>query len=182
MSLTALISGTPAAAYEVFKWVDEDGVTHFSESEPSAATTDVTRLVLATGNPTDYAPEADYYSIRNQAERTNEAYQRIEERRAARATKRAEAAERAAQTRAQTVTYYEPARRYAFPVVFHTRPHNRFHGLHRRPGIHPARHRSRGLDDFDRHRQPPPGWRPQEQAPANVAQQKLHWAPPRRAQ
>ncbi len=184
VSLFAVISGTPAAAYEIFQWVDRDGVTHYSQWEPSADTAEVTRLELITANPTNYDPETNHYSIRNQAVRTNEMYQRIEERRAARAAERAEAAEREAQAQAQTITYYEPMRRYVLPVLLHKRPHKRFHGHHWPPDVYPNQHRSRDFDDFDRHRdrQPSPGRRSQEQRSAKVGGQRLHWAPPRPAQ
>ena len=49
VSLFAVISGTPAAAYEIFQWVDRDGVTHYSQWEPSADTAEVTKLELITG-------------------------------------------------------------------------------------------------------------------------------------
>ena len=48
--MIAAIRGTPAAAYEIYQWVDEDGITHYSQWEPSDATAKTNRPELTTGN------------------------------------------------------------------------------------------------------------------------------------
>mgnify|MGYP001822123405 CR=1 FL=1 len=58
-------SGTTA---EVFRWVDEGGVTHFSESRPEQEAQDLQTLELADPVPRS-DPENDYYSIANQSKR-----------------------------------------------------------------------------------------------------------------
>lgn len=71
-----LVLVTPSLATEVYRWVDEDGVIHFSDTEPDRG--DVEILELAERNPPDYDPASDPYSILNQAERTAEMLARAE--------------------------------------------------------------------------------------------------------
>ena len=85
---------------------------HFSQWEPGPNTPDVSKLTLASTNPPDYDPDDDTYSIRNQAERTNSVWSRLEEKRNARREEREKAAERAAQYQPQ---YYQP-RYYFYPA------------------------------------------------------------------
>ena len=67
------------SAAEVFTWQDENGVTHFSQWAPDDVR-DVSKLVVHTNNPPNYDPLDDPYSIRNQAERTNETWKELEAR------------------------------------------------------------------------------------------------------
>ncbi len=53
---------------EVFRWVDEGGVTHFSESPPEQEAQDLQTLELADPAPRS-DPENYYYSIANQSKR-----------------------------------------------------------------------------------------------------------------
>ena len=62
------LSGVQAAA--IHKWVDADGVTHYSDEPPPDTQNPVTRLSIETGISTVLRTEADttdhYYSIANQ--------------------------------------------------------------------------------------------------------------------
>jgi hypothetical protein len=110
------IIANAALASEVFHWVDEDGVLHFSQWAPQD-TQGVSTLRTVSGNPPDYDPSDDPYSIRNQALRMKAAWTKTEERRAERRKAREEAQERAAR---RQPTYYEPPRypyRYYPPYV-----------------------------------------------------------------
>ena len=78
-------------ASEIYKWVDEDGIVHFSDTMP-ADDTKVESLRLNATNPPDYDPSNDPYSIRNQADRIGETWSRLEEEREARREKQREAA------------------------------------------------------------------------------------------
>ena len=57
-----------ARATEVYRWVDEDGVVHFSQTAPPGQETDVSKMSLADTRPSDYDPDADIYGV---AEREN---------------------------------------------------------------------------------------------------------------
>ncbi|MEM8844623.1 MAG: DUF4124 domain-containing protein [Pseudomonadota bacterium] len=68
--LIAVLFVSSAEAQEFYKWVDEDGVTHYGEVLPSP---DIAHeefdfpAAYETSNPTD-----DYYSIQNQLKRVQE--------------------------------------------------------------------------------------------------------------
>lgn len=84
----AIAAGGSAVTHaaEVYRWVDEHGVVHFSDAAPEQA--DVETLVVRETTPPDYDPLADPYSILNQAERLRETRLRLEE---VRESRRAEA-------------------------------------------------------------------------------------------
>lgn len=96
-----------AMASDIYRWVDDDGVVHFSDTAP-ADETNVERLRVNSANPTDYDPADDPYSIRKQAERIGEIWSRLEERREKRREKRREAAER------QPIYAYQPDYPYRY--------------------------------------------------------------------
>ena len=58
-----------AAAQEVYRWVDADGVVHFSQTAPATDTQGVDRLQIEDTRPADYDPEEDRYHVAEQAER-----------------------------------------------------------------------------------------------------------------
>lgn len=65
--LSIILFGSVAYAEEYYKWVDEDGVTHYGEALPSDETEHVAFEFperYATSNAND-----DYYSIQNQLQR-----------------------------------------------------------------------------------------------------------------
>ena len=97
------LAAGPAAATEIYKWVDEDGVTHFSDTPPDDGNK-ARSLHLNASTPADYDPATDPYSIVNQAKRMNEKWSELEEEKEKRAEKRREAAQRA--------QYYYYAPRY----------------------------------------------------------------------
>ena len=73
-ALTLLACGnwTGANAAAIHKWVDDKGVTHYSDAAPSSPITSVTRLEISTGNTTKTALSStsdQYYSIANQWQR-----------------------------------------------------------------------------------------------------------------
>ena len=125
-SLLIAYSGQSALGYEIYKWVDEDGVVHFSEVKPSDVATVRTLRVTATNAP-DYDPNEDPYSIRNQAERTGALWSRLEERKAARRERQREAAERAQAPPINDPEYYYRSPGFYAPIrpfhpVFNPRP------------------------------------------------------------
>lgn len=108
------VSG-PAVAVEIYHWVDEDGVMHFSEWAPNISTVEVSRLTVTNSNPPDYDPHEDQYSIPSQAERTNVRWSELRRQRDERREQRLEAAERASRL---APTAYEPDEHYASSVWY----------------------------------------------------------------
>ncbi len=100
-----VVVSDPAVGGEIYHWVDEDGVMHFSEWVPNINTVEVSRLTVTNSNPPDYDPREDQYSIRNQAERTNVRWSELRARRDERREQRLEAAERASRL---APSAYEP--------------------------------------------------------------------------
>lgn len=56
-------------AYEVYHWVDENGVPHYSQERPDENIAGVRKLQLEDTTPPDYDPEEDRYGVEEQAER-----------------------------------------------------------------------------------------------------------------
>jgi hypothetical protein len=95
MTLCGLLATLAVAARvdaaEIYKWVDEEGVIHFSDTKPVDAASVESLLVHQTNAP-DYNPTDDPYSIRNQAKRVGETWERLEKERDERQEKRREEA------------------------------------------------------------------------------------------
>ena len=73
-ALTLLACGNwiDANAAAIHKWVDDKGVTHYSDAVPSSPVSSVTQLEISTGNitRTSLSTTSDqYYSIANQWQR-----------------------------------------------------------------------------------------------------------------
>jgi len=70
-SLLALTFAVPlaASAGEVNKWVDADGVTHYSDEAPVAGAIEVTLVEVPASYSEPVNVEDDYYSIANQWKR-----------------------------------------------------------------------------------------------------------------
>ena len=76
--------GTPAGfAYEVYHWVDENGVAHYSQDRPAASVQGVKVLQLDDAPPAGFDPEEDRYGIEQQADRMAELRAIMDERREA---------------------------------------------------------------------------------------------------
>lgn len=174
-----------AAAVEVFKWVDEDGVVHFTDERPVATTAEITHFVITPSNPLDYDPVEDEYSVKNQAARTNDYFKKIAERREERAKKRAEAAEKAAQNRPRFVRYYDATvRSYYRPYYWPVRPVHPIYpvkpGHYPRPvpfGPMPAHRPSRPAHPAAPARPRPVRPAPRSPAPMSTSGPAVRWAP-----
>lgn len=64
----SLIAG-PVAAQEIYRWTDENGVIHFSDTAAGANADGVSTVTIEDTRPSDYDPEADLYNVAAQAER-----------------------------------------------------------------------------------------------------------------
>ena len=127
--------GLQAAA--IHKWVDERGVTHYSDKAPANPDASVTRLDISTGENSRTALAANpahYYSIANQWQRMNQERlqrQQLELQRAALSVERRAAAQPAIDTDEARSTRYI----VAYPYRYHRRyrHHARHHGQNPRP-------------------------------------------------
>ncbi len=137
--LLVVVSG-PAVAVEIYQWIDEDGVRHFSESAPNISSIEVSKLTVTNTNPPDYDPHKDPYSIRSQAERTNVRWSELKAERDERWEQRLEAAERASRL---APSAYEPDEYYG-SSVWYGPVHRRRLGHHHRSKM--KFHQQRALD------------------------------------
>jgi hypothetical protein len=102
-----------AAAQEVYRWVDENGVVNFSDKAPVVATgnSDVNTLTLQDAAPTDYDPEEDIYNVAAQAERMQALRDEMAKDREARREQQNKALQ-------QPAVPYERGASYGYPYSF----------------------------------------------------------------
>ena len=67
--LLAFCASMPVLATEVYHWVDENGVSHYSQNAPPGDVPGVSTMILEDTTPPDYDPEEDRYGVEAQAER-----------------------------------------------------------------------------------------------------------------
>ncbi|NKB36045.1 MAG: DUF4124 domain-containing protein [Gammaproteobacteria bacterium] len=128
----------PLSAVSVFKWVDSEGVTHFSDETPGHdnMTDQLSQYTIEENFPENRDPDEDYFSIVNQWKRTSDE-------REARLKSQAERREaRRARVPTQTqVLVQEPRRVYSgfipSPYFFNranfNRPNHYFHQTPQQP-------------------------------------------------
>lgn len=116
-----------AAAATVHRWVDEHGVTHFSDAPPSGDVSDAKTLELSDDFPDATDTRSNYYSIANQWERMRT--ERDEKTRVNLEKARIEAEKAAA------VSYSEPASQVREPRYYpaYFPPYGNRARAHRRP-------------------------------------------------
>jgi len=103
----AVLLVAPAVAEEVYKWVDENGITHFSQVPPDRSVTGVSQQVLRDTTPSDYDPEQDIYGVEAQAKRMQQLRDEKKERYQARLEREA---------RTQQVIPYRNEEYYGYPI------------------------------------------------------------------
>ena len=71
LTFVLLCSGIflPVSAAVVHKWVDEKGVTHYSDAAPETPATAVTKIDMGNRKAAKSSVNNDYYSIKNQWQR-----------------------------------------------------------------------------------------------------------------
>lgn len=111
-------------ATEVYRWVDEDGVVHFSQTAPPGQDTDVSKLSLADTRPSDYDPDEDIYGVAEQEKRMKAKRDDMEKR-------RQERLERQRQTANQPPVQYRVPEQYGYPVYWN-------HGPRPQPPLRPV--------------------------------------------
>jgi hypothetical protein len=115
-------------AASVYKWVDTNGVTHYSDEAPASSTTQVTLIDIPTTQSVADNVESDYYSIANQWARLHEELIKREK------LKLEKARQKAAQSPQIVYINESNASRYvvAYPGFLHRRHY------YKKPGHHPA--------------------------------------------
>jgi len=111
---TAAMAG-PAIAAEIYQWIDDEGVVHFSDAKPARREVFKT-LYVDVANPPGYEPSEDPYSILNQAKRTNLNWTEFDKERQQRKEESRQRAERYAPRTPRRIAsdpYYRPAYFYA---------------------------------------------------------------------
>lgn len=144
-----------AHAGQIYHWVDEDGVAHYSQTPPADASVPVETREVTTSTPDDYDPDEYEYSVMNQAERIHAEWAALAEER-----EKEQEARRQARQAAQARPAYESHDRredrygwrygrdgYYYPVA-HPRPPFR-------PGPKVRRDQFRQLDELGLWREPP---------------------------
>ncbi len=99
-----------ANASEIYRWVSDDGVVHFSDTRP-ANRTSVTTLTLRETNAKNYDPSTDPYSILNQAKRISQSWMELQMARREREKEQLEEADNGRpyqQSATYSYTYYPP--------------------------------------------------------------------------
>ena len=103
----------PVSAAVVHKWVDEAGVTHYSDAAPETPATAVTKIDLDDREPAKSSVKNDYYSIKNQWQRLHK--ERLEQEKLKLEKTRLEAALRSAEPQ---VVYVNEPREKQTAVVY----------------------------------------------------------------
>ena len=103
----------PLSAAVVHKWVDEKGVTHYSDAAPETPVTTVTKFDLGNRKPAESSVNNDYYSIKNQWQRLYK--ERLEQEKLKLEKARQEVALRSAEPR---VVYINESREKQTGVVY----------------------------------------------------------------
>ena len=137
LTFVLLCSGLllPVSAAVVHKWIDEKGVTHYSDAAPETAVKTVTKIDLGNRKAAKSSVNNDYYSIKNQWQRLQK--ERLEQEKLKLEKARQEAALRSAEP--QVVYINEPREKQTGVVYqgsFYPRHgHRRSHKKHKhQPG------------------------------------------------
>ena len=125
-----------AHAAVVHKWIDADGVTHYSDEAPGSAVTDVLMIDVPAGKSDKTDTKNDYYSIKNQWQRVYKERLELQKLELERDRQKA-----ALQSTTPRVVYVNESsdKRYAFAYL------GRFHHRYRHGGLHKRHKRHRGF-------------------------------------
>ena len=148
ITIATVFAAGPGSAAVAHKWVDEKGVTHYSDEPPAAQGTGSTQIELPQPVPATGTSPDNYYSIANQWARTNQ--ERLE-----REKLRLQADQARAASKPAVTNVYVNQQREGYGVVWrgiprkHHRKHKRGHSnssytyrSHQSkypPGLHPGR-------------------------------------------
>jgi hypothetical protein len=103
-------------AQEIYSWVDENGVQHYSEVAPENSNHEVTELQIDGSQPADYDPTEDRYNIAAQQAEMQALRDSLEESRKEKKEQRERELER--QAAAQVIYYPEPDFGYGSNIYY----------------------------------------------------------------
>ena len=69
LTLAFFLGASQALAYDVYHWVDEEGVPHYSQEAPEDPIEGVRKIQLEDATPADLDPDEDIYGVQQQADR-----------------------------------------------------------------------------------------------------------------
>ena len=149
LSLTSY-SWLPAYAGAVHKWIDADGVTHYSDTAPESPATQVSMIDIPERNPVKTSVDNDYYSIRNQWQRLHK--ERLEQQKLELEKDRQKAA---LQSTTPEVVYVRESHEKRYGVAYL----GSFHHRYRQRRLHKRHKRHHGFMSKRRYRRgkTPPG-------------------------
>ena len=105
LCLLLVLSAAPLGAAEVYRWVDADGVVHFSDKAPPSGVAEFSRQDVVAEPPTGYDPDQDLYGVAAQQERMQALREDMERRREARREREAAAPAPPAAAQSPAVSY-----------------------------------------------------------------------------
>ena len=141
----------PAQATVVHKWIDADGVTHYSDEAPGSSTSPVSVIDIPQRNRVKTNIDDDYYSIRNQWQRVYK--ERLEKQQLESEKARQQAAPEAATPQVVYIREsHENLYAIGYPGSFHRRyGRNRLHKKYRRHHGYARSRYSRGKTPIGLH-------------------------------
>lgn len=108
--MLAIVAAGAAMSAEIFHWIDENGVHHYSQTAPDRDTQGVRTMELQKPGQGNYDPEADIYGVEAQQERMQAHREELEQKRqAARERKEKQQAQ-------QPVVIYRQPERWGYPI------------------------------------------------------------------
>lgn len=113
LALAIAAWATGAAAQEIYRWVDAEGVVHFSDTPPPAESAEVQTLDVPAAPPAGYDPAADIFNIEATRQRTQARRERLQEQADERARSSRSPSPPVVQSGGQAVNYGYP---YVYPV------------------------------------------------------------------
>lgn len=125
-----------AHAAVVHKWIDADGVTHYSDKAPGPAVTDVSMIDVPSGNSDKTDVKNGYYSIKNQWQRVHK--ERLEQQKLELERDRQKAV---LQSTTPPVVYVDESAEERYAVAYL----GRFHHRYRHGRLHKKQKRHRGF-------------------------------------
>jgi hypothetical protein len=81
VTLLSYLLAAPLAAYEIYHWVDANGVDNYSQWAPTDAVDGVSKQILADPAPPAREPDEDLYSVEATAEQMRALWEGMEQRR-----------------------------------------------------------------------------------------------------
>lgn len=152
LALVCVVLHGSAVAGEVYRWVDEDGVVHFSDLPPAVDVRTAESIEIPAFAPPARNVAEDYYSVTNQLRRMREQRLALEK-----ARRDARLAERELALKEQAMSlqsWHAPNRSWPYGTTYVYRGHYPYR-LYRIPYSHSPRHHYRaprlGLHPLRRH-------------------------------